>query len=123
LKAYKVVRKDADKLYSLTTHRKYDTMKRYQNKVAPFFAFRSLEDAKYAQMVWHGVEVWECEVSSSEPISNRWVLADPHFLSRRDLTNWWRKGRPSPGIDKLLMAPTETILVPDFMLEKRVWPR
>jgi hypothetical protein len=122
LKAYKVVRKDAGELYSLTTYRKYATMKRYQNKVAPFFAFPSLEAAKQSQMVWHGVEVWECEVSSCEPIANRWVLADPHHLSRRDLTNWWRKGRPSPGIDQLLMAPHQSILVPDFILEKRIWP-
>ena len=121
MKAYKVVRADAGKLYSLTTDRKYATMKRYQNKVAPFFAFKSLEDARHAGLVFHGVEVWECEVSEIQEMDNRWVLAYPHVLSRRDLTNWWRKRVP-PSLGDGMLAPTQTILVPDFTLEKRIWP-
>ncbi|MCK4899908.1 MAG: hypothetical protein KAS38_14070 [Anaerolineales bacterium] len=122
MKAYKVVRADKGKLYSLTTDRKYATMKRYQNKVAPFFAFRTLEDAKYSGMVFHGVEVYECEVSEMRPLLRSFVMKEPHTFSRRDLTNWWRRGCPWMSHPEMMYAPTETVLVPDFTLEKRVWP-
>jgi len=122
MKAYKVVRPIGKSLGSLTTNRRYVTMKRYQNKTAPFFVFRTIKDAIHSGLVFHPLKLFECEVSEIIELPSQLMLANPIELSRQGLTNWWRRGRPALRNIEMQLVPTNTVLAPDFVLEREVWP-